>query len=270
LATPGQLAFMMSVEAEGKVGILRGSGPFPLLTGNVYEGFGFTYPNDLPRGMGVGAFLVALAATVGLGIRGVVGLAGGRAADLVLVVLPISIVVLIEGMSYQAVRHLLPAVPCLTIAAAVVLDDIVRRVATRAGHPGRAALALGVIVALLGTEGVTRAARANVVLGAKDTRTEALEWIEGRWPRGAKVALEFYGPPVTRARAPGPAGSSRPRHRCCGARGTDREPQDPPARSSGSPEVVVSTPGAGTASSCRRRRLHPQRETKRLYWVERP
>jgi 4-amino-4-deoxy-L-arabinose transferase-like glycosyltransferase len=273
--TPGQLAFMMSVEAEGKVGILRGAGPFPLLTGNVYEGFGFTYPNDLPRGMGVGAFLVALAATVGLGVR---GLLRRRAADLVLVVMPFCILGLIQGMSYQAVRHLLPAVPCLTIAAAVALDDIVRRVATRAGHPGRAALVLGVIVALLGAEGVTRAARANFVLGAKDTRTEALEWIERRWPRGAKLALEFYGPPVTRARAPGPG--PRPRfqaHDTAVLRyfgGTDRrEPHDPArAVQRFGPEVVVLDSWSGHRFFLpEARRLHPRLSAQRreFYdWVE--
>lgn len=281
--TPGQLAFMMSVEAEGKVGILRGSGPLPLLTGDVYQGFGFTYPNDLPRGMGVGTFLVALAATLGLALRGVVGLGGGRAPalparDLVLVVLPISIVVLIEGMSYQAVRHLLPAVPCLAIAAAAGLDELTRRAATRAGHPGRAALALGVVIALLGTEGATRAARANLVLGAKDTRTEALEWIERRWPRGAKIALEFYGPPIARARTPGPG--PRPKfqaHDTAVLRyfgGTDRrEPQDPAraVRRFG-PEVVVLDSWSGHRFFLpEARRLHPRLSAQRreFYdWVE--
>lgn len=273
--TPGQLAFMMSVESEGKVGILRGAGPFPLLTGRVYEGFGFTYPNDLPRGMGVGACVVALAATLGLAVRGLVR---RRGEDLVLVVLPLCILVLIDRMSYQAVRHLLPAVPCLLVAAAAALDAIARALATRAGHPERAALALGLVVALLGTEGVTRAARANVVLGARDTRTEALEWIERRWPRGAKIALEFYGPPVARARAPG--AGPRPKfqvHDTAVLRyfgGTDRrEPQDPAraVRRFG-PEIVVLDSWSGHRFFLpEARRLHPQLSAQRrafYEWVE--
>jgi hypothetical protein len=197
----------------------------------------------------------------------------------VVVLLPIALVILIDRMSYQAVRHLLPVVPCLLVAAAAALDAAARTVTTRTGRPAQAAIVLAAAVALLGAEGVARAARANVVLGAKDTRTEALEWIERRWPRGTKIALEFYGPPVARARTPGPG--PRPKFQAHDTAilryfgGVDRrEPQDPArAVERFRPEVVVLDSWSGHRFDLpEARRLHPRLSAQRraFYdWVER-
>jgi hypothetical protein len=120
----------------------------------------------------------------------------------VLVSLPLLLIVLIDRMHYQAVRHLLPAVPCLVVAAAAGLCGTIDRLVTRLGKP---ALAAGLALAVgLAGEGAVRAASANLHLAGTDTRTLALRWIEAHYPRGARVALEFYGPPLEKGHAPGP------------------------------------------------------------------
>ncbi|MBI2893476.1 MAG: glycosyltransferase family 39 protein [Deltaproteobacteria bacterium] len=269
--------FQMEVETEGKVGILRGDGPFALLTGRVYPGFGFTRPNDLPRGMGFGLFAASMVSTIVLAARGVVR---RRGTDLVLVALPIAIILLIDRMHYQAVRHLLPAVPCLAIAAAAGLVALVDGACRRLGRPSVAALATIIVAVALAGEGGARAARANQELAREDSRTIALGWLERRYPRGAKVALEFYGPPLVKARTPSRGADGRPRfalHDTAILRyfgGDDRrEPSDPKrAIQRFAPDAIVLDGWSGHRFYLdEARRHHPRLSAQRreLYrWIE--
>jgi hypothetical protein len=134
------------------------------------------YLESLTWGLG---WVVALAALAGA----VVEARRDRVRALLLVAMPLALFVYLSVQSRYFGRWLLPAYPALAMLAAVALvraaDALPRR-----------ALALPALVALALAQPLAADVRSALVLGRQDTRLQARDWLERRYPPELRVAIE--------------------------------------------------------------------------------
>jgi len=124
--------------------------------------------------------------------------------------------VTVFGVSYFAgislvqtvfARYALPLVPLLVLLAAEAIVEVIRLVQRRAST--RFARVVGVILCLIvGSVPAANLIRYDVLLTRTDTRTLAQDWIEAHVPSGTRIAMQWYGPALSRADDPEP-GSRR-------------------------------------------------------------
>lgn len=148
-----------------------------------------------------------------LGVASLAGLvwfaARRRAWALVLAGFFLPYVLIIGSWRTQAERYLIPLVPVAVVAAAALAITIVDAVAARrtrpraatnddgesAAGPGRAAVSLGFVLAILVLGGPLTPGLPAVYASRKtDTRSLARRWIEAEVPSGSFIVTEAYGP----------------------------------------------------------------------------
>jgi hypothetical protein len=134
------------------------------------------------------------------------GLIRRRKKDLILIVFPLVLFVLIGSWKSMAARYLLPLIPFLCLVAALFLDVILSRLkdfsercvtASKFHEQMNKGLICAVVMILL-VPNVLKTTRFNYLLTREDTRTVAKKWINNNLPSGSSLALESYGPPLSR------------------------------------------------------------------------
>jgi 4-amino-4-deoxy-L-arabinose transferase-like glycosyltransferase len=110
-----------------------------------------------------------------------------RGVERIFLPIPAVFFVLLSASRMQAPHYPLPAVPPLALLAAVALDRVLPEGLRRRTSFHAAAVLLLLVAPALAT------GREAARLGAKDTRTEAREWIEASVPHGALVLVEPHG-----------------------------------------------------------------------------
>ncbi len=178
--TLGGILGTVRFEKIGKIG--SGGGPLAYWTGDLAEGYGVFYPNSLPDSFGIPAVLLCAGGIVLLFIR-------HRKNDLLLLFSILPMYLLLETMTYKAIRHLLPLIPFLLAAASVFIFEIGRR--RRLGVPA-AALLLTVIVVFQVAQNLAYWRD----MGNEDPRTRARNWIATALPKRALLLVEDYPPPL--------------------------------------------------------------------------
>jgi len=167
-------------ESVGKVG--SGGGLLSYWTGDQSAGFGVFYPNSIPGLFGAALTVIAALGVVYLLIR-------RRKSDWLLLFCLVPVYFMFEKMSIKAMRHILPIIPILILAATIFLADILDRVKGK----------LGVVLTALtfGILAVTQTAAAvsyHKKLKAPDPRAGAATWLKQNVPAGAAVAVEAFPP----------------------------------------------------------------------------
>ena len=130
-----------------------------------------------------------------------------KAREIILLSYPVVLLVIIGGWKTRATRYFLPLAPFFILLAAGFADTAGRWIASRliprlknVRWGGAAAvvlpLALGAVAV---APSALQTLRYDRSVAQTETRTQAKNWIEFNLPRGAKVAMESYGPPITRA-----------------------------------------------------------------------
>ncbi|MCZ6594628.1 MAG: glycosyltransferase family 39 protein [Bacteroidetes bacterium] len=175
----------LSSQHKGKVG-LGGKDFWSYITGEQWQGFGHTSRNSMAGAMGKPIMILSLLGTTYCLLR-------HRRQDLLLISFPILLYVLHGNMSYKAMRHLLPALPFLVAAAAVLLDALITKwlVGFRKQH-----IALSLCTTVIVVPMIIDVLQYDFFLTKTDTRTLAAEWIEKNIRPGAKIAVDFYYPQV--------------------------------------------------------------------------
>jgi 4-amino-4-deoxy-L-arabinose transferase-like glycosyltransferase len=100
-------------------------------------------------------------------------------------------------------RYALPLVPFLVLFAAKAIVQVVLLIRRHASAP-LAAIAGVSLCLVVGVVPATKLVRHNVLLTRTDTRTLARDWIEAHVPPGARIAVQWYGPALSRADDPEP------------------------------------------------------------------
>ncbi|MBN1559551.1 glycosyltransferase family 39 protein [candidate division KSB1 bacterium] len=167
-------------EKVGKIG--SGGGFLSYWTGDQSDGFGVFYPNSIPQTFGL---LLTLCAAAGL----VYLLAKHRRQDLFILVCAIPTYLLFEKMSIKAMRHILPIIPFLLLAAAILIVEVVAKLRQR---PQAALLSL-VLAFFTGHQVITTLDYHSALL-KEDPRTTASKWIEQHLPPGSTVVVESFPP----------------------------------------------------------------------------
>ncbi len=134
------------------------------------------------------------------------GLARRKRKDLILIIFSLVLFVLIGSWKSMAARYLLPLTPFLVLIAAVFLDTFVTKISVflkkeNSKFPLRVLQSrylIWAVVALVLIPSIVKVARFDYLLTQKDTRTLSKEWINSNLPKGSTLALESYGPPLSR------------------------------------------------------------------------
>jgi 4-amino-4-deoxy-L-arabinose transferase-like glycosyltransferase len=125
--------------------------------------------------------------------------------DLILLAYPLLQFAMVAVWKSRATRYLFPMAPFFILIGAVFLDYLFRRGAQRfapagAGRKRRllwtaaAALLLAAVIA----PSAVQVVKFDAALAGRDSRTRAKDWIEFNIPPGSRIALEMYGPPISR------------------------------------------------------------------------
>ncbi|MBM3292884.1 MAG: glycosyltransferase family 39 protein [Candidatus Aminicenantes bacterium] len=129
-----------------------------------------------------------------------------RRRDLILLSFPLVLFLLIAGWKTRATRYLMPLAPFFILVGGVFLDACFVWLGRAAGRLRRrtarfAAGAAGVLAAaLLLYSSAREVFRMNEALAARDSRTMARDWIQQHIVPGTTIAMESYGPPISRDR----------------------------------------------------------------------
>jgi hypothetical protein len=107
----------------------------------------------------------------------------------VLLSYPVALFLLLGADDQFFARWLLPAYPALAVLAGYAL---VRAADALGGRRGLVVLAAG--AALLCVQGLAESVRTDVLLGRRDTRVLARDWMVGNVPRGTRVVVEPFLP----------------------------------------------------------------------------
>jgi hypothetical protein len=100
-------------------------------------------------------------------------------------------------------RYALPLVPLMALWAAELLLWTSGLIGQRVGHKAVIPAAL-LLTAAIASISATNLARHNWLLTQTDTRTLALRWIEAHVPASTRIAVQWYGPPLSTADDPEP------------------------------------------------------------------
>jgi 4-amino-4-deoxy-L-arabinose transferase-like glycosyltransferase len=136
----------------------------------------------------------------------ILGLVRRGKRDLILLSYPLVVFLFIAPWKAQATRYLMPLAPFFILAGAVFLDAGLRWIGRILGRPHRRAARLGlgaaavVAVAAILFPSAREVERFDEALAAPNSRTVAKDWIHRYILPGTKIALEQYGPPVSRER----------------------------------------------------------------------
>ena len=130
-----------------------------------------------------------------------------KARELILLSYPIVLLLIIGSWKTRATRYFLPLAPFFILLAAWFADLAGRWLAARwKSRPGKRPWAVSAAIVFplaLGAVAVVPSAfqtlRYDRSIAQPETRTQAKDWIEFNFPPGAKVAMESYGPPISRA-----------------------------------------------------------------------
>jgi 4-amino-4-deoxy-L-arabinose transferase-like glycosyltransferase len=136
------------------------------------------YLDSLTWGLGWVAALAALAGAL-------LELRRDLVRGLILVALPLALFAYLSIQARYFGRWLLPAYPVLAMLAAVALTRAAQAVPAR-----RRGLALAGLVAVALAQPVAADVRSALVLGREDTRVQARDWLESRYPPELRVAIE--------------------------------------------------------------------------------
>jgi hypothetical protein len=134
------------------------------------------------------------------------GLIRRRKKDLILIVFPLVLFVLIGSWKSMAARYLLPLIPFFCLIAALFLDVILSKLKALLGgydstsmfHEGMNKILICSVVIVLLIPNALKITRFNYLLTQEDTRTVAKKWINTNLQRDSSIALESYGPPLSR------------------------------------------------------------------------
>jgi hypothetical protein len=134
------------------------------------------------------------------------GLTRRRKKDLILIVFPLVLFVLIGSWKSMAARYLLPLIPFFCLIAALFLDVILSKFkaflerydSASMFHKRMNKILIFSVVMIFLIPNVLIIMRFNSLLTQEDTRTVAKKWINDNLPRGSSLALESYGPPLSR------------------------------------------------------------------------
>jgi len=136
----------------------------------------------------------------------ILGLVRRGRRDLILLAYPLVLFLIVGTWKARATRYLMPLAPFFILAGAVFLDAALRflgRLAGRSrGRTVRPALGVAgaVLVAGLVFPSVREVVRLDAALAGPDARTTARDWIHRTILPGTRIALEQYGPPISRER----------------------------------------------------------------------
>jgi len=130
-----------------------------------------------------------------------------KAREVILLSYPIVLFLMIGGWKTRATRYFLPLAPFFILLAAGFADLAGRWIASRLTPRLRnvrwARSAAFLLPLALGAVAVAPSAlqtlRYDQSIARPETRTLARKWIDYNIPPGAKVAMESYGPPISRA-----------------------------------------------------------------------
>jgi hypothetical protein len=129
-----------------------------------------------------------------------------RRADLILLSYPLVLFLLIGTWKTSATRYLLPAAPFFILIAAYFLDlafraaqDFIARARPKlTWFSRRQSLLFWAGTGIFVLSSAINTVYFDYSLTQPDTRTVAAEWISSRIPQRSRIALENYGPPISR------------------------------------------------------------------------
>ncbi len=168
-------------ESVGKIG--SGGGFLSYWTGQQAEGFGVFYPNSIPHTFGVLLTLFAAAGIIYLLYR-------HRKSDLLLLVFLVPSYLMFESMAYRAMRHILPLIPFILAAAAILLFDVCMVLKSNK-IKYVFAVAAGLLIVIIPA---VKISGYLYHLGRPDPRTQALKWCMENIPAPASIAVESFPP----------------------------------------------------------------------------
>ncbi|MBN1938999.1 MAG: glycosyltransferase family 39 protein [Candidatus Aminicenantes bacterium] len=130
-----------------------------------------------------------------------------RKAELILLSYPLLQFAMISMWKTRATRYLFPMAPFFILIAAFFMDWLLRRgsglfAPARAGRvrkiawQGAAILLTGAVIA----PSAVSLWKLDSALAGLDSRTRAKQWIDYNLPAGTCIALDQYGPPISRVR----------------------------------------------------------------------
>lgn len=187
---------LFEVQRQGKPGgILWGDGFWSYITGEQWSGFGFVDRNSMRAAMGLPQMLLALGGVLAAAL-GSLRNSTHRGRDWLTLSFPVALYCLLGSMEYKAMRHLLPAMPLLSLLAARFLLFLIARARELAGPrlhrlwlPATAALILIVLGPM-----IRDAIALDHRLALKESRTIAREWVLDHIPPHSRVGVEHYPP----------------------------------------------------------------------------
>ena len=145
----------------------------------------FYYLGTFGWGLGWLPFAAALAG-------GVLALARDWRRGVLLVAFPVFLYLFLGSQGRFFGRWLLPIYPVLTVLAGYAVVEAAR--ALGKARPRRVLALTAVFAALVCAQGLATSVRVDTVLGKKDTRTLALEWLRENVPPGTRVMVEPFVP----------------------------------------------------------------------------
>jgi len=127
--------------------------------------------------------------------------------DLILYSYPVVMLIMIATWKARATRYLFPMAPFFILIGAVFLDRMLESIGRKIAPAGAerkrrlafAAISIFLVAGILAPSAL-RLGRFDAALAGADSRTRAKEWIEYNIPQGTRIALESYGPPISRER----------------------------------------------------------------------
>jgi 4-amino-4-deoxy-L-arabinose transferase-like glycosyltransferase len=129
-----------------------------------------------------------------------------KAREIILLSYPVVLFLMIGGWKTRATRYFMPMAPFFILAAAWFIDAAGRRLAAALKRrdktplfsgPAARALPLALGFALLAPSAL-QTLRYDRSIAQPETRTLAKNWIEYNIPPNSKIAIESYGPPISR------------------------------------------------------------------------
>ncbi len=137
----------------------------------------------------------------------ILGFARRRKSDLILLSFPLLQFAMISMWKIRATRYLFPMAPFFILIAAFFFDWLLRRGDRMFAPPGAdrkrriawAVAAVLLIAAVLAPSAV-RLWKLDAALAGLDSRTRAKQWIDYNLPAGTCLAIDSYGPPISRTR----------------------------------------------------------------------
>lgn len=147
------------------------------------------YVKTLIWGLGIGLFVASLAGVLFAVIR-------HKRADLILVSLPTTFLLIAGVQEMYFARFILPILPALLVLAGLVTAVLAAQVTKNQRY---ARLVLASIALIFLIQPLATSVRHDYLLTLTDTRALSKTWIESNIPSGARIAVDwpFHGPPLS-------------------------------------------------------------------------